>query len=227
LAYLAHPSSSSFSVHHRRSWASGHLTYGRAHASCALVLSRCVGLATLLTSSASKKAFGTRQDIPVDLSLPSHTHPCCCRRKTAVQLQTVSLPTPVIICLAAVRLRSRAQLASASRAVLVLGRPKRTQSSRAGALGAGISTVAAPPRSPALARLPGSAREINCRCSVHHVSSQVVLSAAIVSAQLVSVRRRRRRLEDTCAQRGGACPTNEPGVGVGCSFAGLWVVGGW
>ena len=69
------------------------------------------------SSSASKKASGTRQDIPADLSLPSHTHPCCCRRKTAVQLQTVSLPTLVIICSAAVRLRSRAQLASASRAV--------------------------------------------------------------------------------------------------------------
>mgnify|MGYP004104835459 CR=1 FL=1 len=39
--------------------------------------------------------------------------------------------------------------------------------------------------------------------AVIDVSSQVVLSAAIVSAQLVSVRRRRRRLEDTCAQRGG------------------------
>ena len=47
------------------------------------------------------------------------------------------------------------------------------------------------------------------------------------SFPLVSVRRRRRRLEDTCAQKGGACPTNEPGVGVGCSFAGLWVVGRW
>ena len=49
------------------------------------------------SSSASKKASGTRQDIPADLSLPSHTHPCCCRRKTAVQLQTVSLPTLVIV----------------------------------------------------------------------------------------------------------------------------------
>ena len=54
------------------------------------------------SSSASKKASGTRQDIPADLSLPSHTHPCCCRRKTAVQLQTVSLPTLVITCSAAV-----------------------------------------------------------------------------------------------------------------------------
>ena len=47
------------------------------------------------------------------------------------------------------------------------------------------------------------------------------------SLPLVSVRHRRLRLEDTCAQKGGACPTNEPGVGVGCSFAGLWVVGWW
>ena len=38
----------------------------------------------------------------LNLSLPSHTHPCCCRRKTAVQLQTVSLPTLVITCSAAV-----------------------------------------------------------------------------------------------------------------------------
>ena len=156
------------------------------------------------SSSASKKASGTRQDIPADLSLPSHTHPCCCRRKTAVQLQTVSFPTLVIV---------YAQLLSGCVAVLSLRLHRgpcrywagcsATQSPRAGALRAGTTTIAAPPRSPALARLPGSAREITCRCSVHHVSSQVVLSAAIVSAQLVSVRRRHRRLEDTCAQRGG------------------------
>ena len=57
----------------------------------------------------------------LDLSLPSLAHPCCCRRKTAVQLQTVPLPTLVIVyaqllsgCVAVLSERV------ASRAVLVL-----------------------------------------------------------------------------------------------------------
>ena len=59
----------------------------------------------------------------LDLSLPSLAHPCCYRRKTAVQLQTVSLPTLVIMCSAAVvgDIAVRSQRL-ASRAPLVLGR---------------------------------------------------------------------------------------------------------
>ena len=107
------------------------------------------------------------------------------------------------LCSAAVRLRSRAQPACCIEGRVGAGPAVRHTIPSSRSSSGRQTTVAAPPRSPALARLPGSAREINCRCSVHHVSSQVVLSAAIVSAQLVSVRRRRRRLEDTCAQRGG------------------------
>ena len=47
------------------------------------------------------------------------------------------------------------------------------------------------------------------------------LCAARLYAPSPSSPRRHLRTE------GGACPTNEPGVGVGCSFAGLWVVGWW
>ena len=49
------------------------------------------------SSSASKRHWVRGKTSQLDLSLPSLAHPCYCRRKTAVQLQTVPLPTLVIV----------------------------------------------------------------------------------------------------------------------------------